>query len=248
MDPQIYPRLKELVLATLELPPEDREAALAESCRDDRELLAAARILLAHDGGSPAHDLPVQLPGDLKPGARVGHYLLLQELGTGGMGTVYLARQQEPVERLVALKVIKLGMDTRRVVARFDQERQALAVMSHPGIARIFDAGTTAPGRPGFAMEYAHGRPMTRYCEEQDLGVRRRLELFMPVCRAVQHAHQRGIIHRDLKPSNILVTQQDGEPVPKIIDFGIAKATGPHTTEQTLTHTHHGNSWARPAT
>jgi len=154
-----------------------------------------------------------------------GKYKLLEELGSGGMGIVYLAEQTEPVRRRVALKVIKLGMDTKDVVARFGAERQALAVMTHPNIARVFDAGVTETGRPYFVMELVSGIPITAYCDRNKLTTAERLELFIPVCQAVQHAHQKGVIHRDLKPSNILVTIQDGRPVPKIIDFGIARAT-----------------------
>ncbi len=154
-----------------------------------------------------------------------GRYKLLEEIGRGGMGVVYLAEQTEPVRRRVALKVIKLGMDTKGVIARFEAERQALAVMSHPNIARVFDAGVTGTGRPYFVMELVPGIPITDYCDKNTLATNERLELFIPVCEAVQHAHQKGVIHRDLKPSNILVSVQDGKPVPKIIDFGIARAT-----------------------
>jgi non-specific serine/threonine protein kinase/serine/threonine-protein kinase len=163
-----------------------------------------------------------------------GRYLLLEELGSGGMGEVFLAEQREPVRRRVALKVIKLGMDTRQVVARFEMERQALAVMDHPNIARVFDAGATETGRPYFVMELVRGIPITDYCDKNKLPARARLALFGSVCRAVQHAHQKGVIHRDLKPSNILVVVQDGLPVPKIIDFGIAKATDRPLVERTL--------------
>jgi serine/threonine protein kinase len=150
------------------------------------------------------------------------------------MGTVYMAEQTQPVKRLVALKLIKAGMDTRQVLARFGAERQALALMDHPNIARVLDAGATETGRPYFVMELVKGVPITRYCDDRRLTLRERLELFVPVCQAVQHAHQKGVIHRDLKPSNILVAQYDGRPVPKVIDFGVAKATGPRLTEQTL--------------
>ena len=143
------------------------------------------------------------------------------------MGTVCLAQQTEPVKRLVALKVIKAGMDTAQVVARFEAERQALALMDHPNIAKVLDAGTTADGRPYFVMELVKGVPITKYCDEHRLTPRERLELFVPVCQAVQHAHQKGVIHRDLKPTNVLVAPYDGRPVPKVIDFGVAKAAGP---------------------
>ncbi len=165
---------------------------------------------------------------------RIGNYRILQQLGQGGMGVVYAAEQERPVRRKVALKVIKLGMDTEQVVVRFESERQALALMNHPCIARVYDAGATAEGRPYFAMEYVQGVPITDYCQRRRLGTRQRLELFIRVCEAVQHAHQKGIIHRDIKPSNVLVRDEDGQPIPKIIDFGIAKATAQRLTEKTL--------------
>jgi len=172
---------------------------------------------------------------DITPGEIIGgKYKLLEELGSGGMGVVYLAEQVEPVKRRVALKIIKLGMDTRQVVARFETERQALAVMDHPNIARVFDAGATETGRPYFVMELARGIPITDYCDRHKLPTRERLQLFIGVCQAVQHAHQKGVIHRDLKPSNILVVIQDDRPVPKIIDFGIAKATDHRLAQRTL--------------
>ena len=164
----------------------------------------------------------------------IGQYRILERIGEGGMGIVYKAEQREPVRRVVALKVIKLGMDTKEVVARFEAERQALAMLSHPGVARVLDAGMTETGRPYFAMEFVAGIPLTRYCEECKLTTKQRLELFIPICQAVQHAHQKGIIHRDLKPTNILVTLVDGKPAPKIIDFGIAKATNQALTQHTL--------------
>lgn len=163
-----------------------------------------------------------------------GRYQILRPVGEGGMGTVYLAQQLEPIHRRVALKVVKLGMDTAQVLARFNNERQALAIMDHPNIAQIFDAGATTKGRPYFVMEYIEGVPITRYCDGMRMTTRDRLSLFLAVCRAVQHAHQKGVIHRDLKPSNVLVTEQDGTPVPKVIDFGIAKATDKWAVENTL--------------
>src|SRR5688572_8002841 len=169
------------------------------------------------------------------PGSHIGPYKLLEELGEGGFGVVWMVEQQEPIRRRVALKIIKLGMDTREVIARFEAERQALALMDHPNIARVFDAGATDSGRPYFAMELVRGVPITRYCDESRLSTEARLRLFVSVCHAVQHAHQKGVIHRDLKPSNILVTLHDGIPVPKVIDFGIAKATsGVRLTDKTL--------------
>src|SRR5215469_4893140 len=163
-----------------------------------------------------------------------GRYHILQDLGEGGMGTVYLAEQLEPIRRRVALKVVKLGMDTAQVLARFHNERQALAMMDHPNIAQIFDAGSTTKGRPYFVMEYIDGTPITQYCDHKRMSTRDRLALFLAVCRAIQHAHQKGMIHRDLKPSNVLVTEQDGKPVPKLIDFGIAKATDKWAVESSL--------------
>src|SRR5881628_3305811 len=157
-----------------------------------------------------------------------------KKLGEGGCGIVYVAEQEEPIHRCVALKVIKPGMDTRQVIARFEAERQALAVMDHPNIAKVLDAGATETGRPYFVMELVRGVPITRYCDENNLPTVERLGLFMAVCQAIQHAHQKGIIHRDIKPSNILVTLHDGVPVPKVIDFGIAKATQGRLTNQTV--------------
>src|SRR3954467_9239074 len=173
-------------------------------------------------------------PGAEGPGATIGPYKLLQEIGEGGMGTVYMAEQTRPVRRKVALKVIKPGMDPTQVIARFEAERQALALMDHVNIARVLDAGATESGLPYFVMELVHGVPITRYCDDNRLTPRERLELFVPVCQAIQHAHQKGIIHRDVKPSNVLVTLYDGKPVPKVIDFGVAKAIEQRLTERTL--------------
>src|SRR5207245_368787 len=169
-----------------------------------------------------------------RPGTLIGPYKLLQQIGEGGFGTVFMAEQEHPVRRKVALKVIKAGMDTRQVIARFEAERQALAMMDHVNIARVFDAGTTASGRPYFVMELVHGIPITKYCDDNRLTPRERLELFVPVCQAIQHAHQKGIIHRDIKPSNVMITLYDGKPVPKVIDYGVAKATAHTLTERTL--------------
>src|SRR5512138_936421 len=164
----------------------------------------------------------------------IGPYKLLQKLGEGGCGVVYMADQEQPIRRRVALKIIKLGMDTKNVIARFEAERQALALMDHPNIARVLDAGATETGRPYFVMELVYGVKITDYCDQNRVSMRERLELFVQVCNAVQHAHQKGIIHRDLKPSNIMVTMHDGVPVPKVIDFGIAKATEQRLTDKTL--------------
>jgi len=178
--------------------------------------------------------LPVAPDPTEGPGDSIDRYKLREKIGEGGCGVVYVAEQTEPVRRRVALKVIKLGMDTRQVVARFEAERQALAMMDHPNIAKVLDAGTTAQGRPYFVMELVRGIRITDYCDEANLGTRQRLDLFIQVCQAIQHAHQKGIIHRDIKPSNILVTLHDGVPVPKVIDFGIAKATEGRLTDQTI--------------
>jgi serine/threonine protein kinase len=172
-------------------------------------------------------------------GAQIGPYKLLQQIGEGGMGVVYVAEQTEPIARRVALKIIKPGMDTLQVIARFEAERQALALMDHVNIARVLDAGTTPAGRPYFVMELVNGVPITKYCDDNRLTPRQRLGLFVPVCQAIQHAHQKGIIHRDIKPTNVMVTLYDGQPVPKVIDFGVAKATEQRLTEQTL-FTQHG--------
>ena len=169
-----------------------------------------------------------------KPGTVIGRYKLLEKVGEGGFGVVYMAEQTKPINRRVALKIIKLGMDTKSVIARFEAERQALAMMDHPNIAKVFDAGATDTGRPYFVMELVKGIPITEYCDKNNLDTRQRLELFVDVCKAVQHAHQKGIIHRDIKPSNVLITLHDGKPVPKVIDFGIAKATAHRLTEKTV--------------
>ncbi len=198
------------------------------------------------------HDPNRETPLDASPGepllhpAHIGPYKILQVLGEGGMGVVYEADQTAPVRRRVALKVMKVGMDTREVVARFEAERQALAVMNHPGIAKVFEAGASESGRPYFVMELVKGVPITQYCDGGRFTTRERLSLFVSVCQAVQHAHHKGVIHRDLKPSNVLVTEVDARPVPKIIDFGIAKATGQHLTDKTLV-TSYGQAMGTPA-
>jgi serine/threonine protein kinase/tetratricopeptide (TPR) repeat protein len=185
------------------------------------------------DTGDSDRTLSTGGPGVAAAG-QIGPYRLLQMLGEGGMGEVWLAEQKTPIHRTVALKLIKAGMDTKTVIARFESERQALALMDHPAIARVFDAGSTPEGRPYFVMEYVPGLPITEYCDKHQLTVKERLELFMQVCDGVQHAHQKAIIHRDLKPSNVLVAEQEGKAVPKIIDFGLAKATAQRLTEKTL--------------
>lgn len=239
-----YGREEELFAAVLDRPPAERARFLDTTCSGEPALRARLEALLAaHDSHATLSDaaLAAVALGSRDPfaaedavGARIGPYRLAEKIGEGGVGTVYRAEQEEPVRRAVALKVIKLGMDTREVIARFAAERQALALMDHPHIAHVFDAGATASGRPFFAMELVRGLPITRYCDEHRLGLEARLELFVTVCAAVQHAHTKGIIHRDLKPSNILVAEHDGRPLPKVIDFGIAKATGPALAGQTL--------------
>src|SRR5579862_2107251 len=181
---------------------------------------------------------PIQ-NGSAQAGTHMGPYKLLQKLGEGGMGEVWMAAELGPVKRTVALKVIKAGMDTGQVLARFEAERQALALMDHPNIAKVFEAGKTEQGRPFFVMELVHGVSITKYCDDNRLTPRQRLELFVPVCQAIQHAHQKGIIHRDIKPSNVMITLYDGKPVPKVIDFGVARATEQKLTERTL-FTHYG--------
>ena len=167
-------------------------------------------------------------------GATIGSYRLMEKIGEGGFGLVFVAEQQQPVKRKVALKLIKPGMDSREVIARFEAERQALAMMDHPNIARVFDAGATESGHPYFVMELVRGIPITDYCDQHRLTLRERLDLFVTVCQAIQHAHQKGIIHRDIKPSNVLVTLHDGLPVVKVIDFGVAKALHQQLTEKTI--------------
>jgi serine/threonine protein kinase/tetratricopeptide (TPR) repeat protein len=216
----------------------DRAAYLDLACGDDAELRRQVESLLALHGRAgrflEAPTLgPEERPSE-SPGAVIGPYKLLEEIGEGGMGAVYMAEQAQPVRRQVALKVIKPGMDTKQVIARFEAERQALAMMDHPNIARVLDAGATDSGRPYFVMELVRGIPITDYCDRERLSIPERLELFVLVCRAVQHAHQKGIIHRDLKPSNVLVTVIDGVAFPKVIDFGVAKATGQSLTERTI--------------
>lgn len=217
-----------------------REEYLRHSCGDDIELRRRVKELLEdYEAAGDFLEVPVTadltVPGVLEGlGMQIGPYKLREQIGEGGMGIVYLAEQMEPIKRRVALKLVKSGMDTRQVLARFEAERQALAMMSHPHISRILDAGATESGRPYFVMELVRGIPITEYCDQHKLSVRQRLELFIQVCQAVQHAHQRGIIHRDLKPSNILVELHDVVPVPKVIDFGIAKATGQQLTQRTV--------------
>ena len=229
--------------ATLRLPSGERAAYLDEACGGDSALRQRIEELLraSEEAGAFLQNPAAVPPGGTipaspaeKPGDLIGRYKLLQQIGEGGCGVVYMAEQTEPVHRRVALKVIKLGMDTKQVIARFEAERQALALMDHPNIAKVLDAGATDAGRPYFVMELVRGIKITDYCDQNNLSTRDRLDLFIQVCQAIQHAHQKGIIHRDIKPSNILVTVNDGVAVPKVIDFGIAKATQGRLTDKTL--------------
>src|SRR6185369_17074953 len=252
---------------------EGRSAFLDQACAGNPQLRHEVEALLSSYGAASTFlespllgdfEVPEGLVSSERPGSYIGPYKLLQQLGEGGMGVVYLAEQTSPVERLVALKIIKPGMDSRQIIARFEAERQALAVMDHPHIAKVLDAGTTGEkdeavrmkdeeespaksdsslrlypssfrsGRPYFVMELVKGVPITKYCDEKKCTPKERLELFISVCHAIQHAHQKGIIHRDLKPSNVLVADYDDKPVPKVIDFGVAKATAQKLTERSL--------------
>jgi WD40 repeat protein/serine/threonine protein kinase len=238
-----------IFLHALELDaPADRSDYLDKACGKDSALRAELDALLAAHGrlggappawaaGAVGADATVEVASSVVSvhvGAAIGPYRLLEQIGEGGMGLVFMAEQQQPLRRMVALKIIKPGMDSRQVLARFEAEKQALAMMDHENIARVFDAGTTETGHPYFVMELVRGIPIDEFCDQKRLTVRQRLELFVPVCQAVQHAHQKGVIHRDLKPSNVLVTMHDVQAVPKVIDFGIAKALGASLTEQTL--------------
>ena len=247
---------REIFLAALErTDPAERAAFLDQVCAGDPELrrfvedllrqaaemdsfldtpaLSGAKAAPPGNGFGPGGTATMAAVTE-RSGDRIGRYKLLQKIGEGGVGVVYMAEQQEPVRRRIALKILKLGMDTRSVIARFEAERQALAMMEHSNIARVLDAGATEAGRPFFVMELVRGLKITEYCDQNKLPMRERLALFIQVCQAIQHAHQKGIIHRDIKPSNILVTSHDGVPVPKVIDFGIAKATEHRLTEKTL--------------
>src|SRR5213082_2652140 len=232
-------REKEIFEQALNITPgEERLRFLTSACGKDAALFARVQALLRADESGESF-LPEQpkatvIPITEKPGDRIGRYKLLQQIGEGGCGVVYMAEQEEPVSRRVALKIIKLGMDTKQVIARFEAERQALALMDHPNIAKVLDGGATEGGRPFFVMEYVEGVTITQHCDAARLSIPQRLALLVSVCQAVQHAHTKGIIHRDLKPSNVLVAVYDGEPVPKVIDFGIAKATGQRLTERTM--------------
>jgi non-specific serine/threonine protein kinase/serine/threonine-protein kinase len=243
---------RDIFLGALDAAADERPEFLDDACAGDAVLRQRVEDLLrVHDepdsfldspriglglhsnaAGSPCPTL--DRPVTEAPGTVIGPYKLLERIGEGGMGEVWMAEQREPIQRKVALKIIKAGMDTRSVVARFEAERQALALMDHPNIAKVHDAGAMDSGRPYFVMELVKGTPITRHCDEHRLTLRERLELLLPVCQAIQHAHQKGIIHRDIKPSNVLIAPYDGRPVPKIIDFGVAKAVGQRLTERTL--------------
>jgi serine/threonine protein kinase len=265
-------RVKELFVAVLDLPdPQARQAFLERECASDADLRQRLEALLkAHENPASVLDRPLAAVGSEEAAAMSspapanepattcyrgpaedvgsiisGRYKLLEQIGEGGMGAVWVAEQTQPVRRKVALKLIKAGMDSKTVLSRFEAERQALALMDHPNIAKVLDGGTTENGRPFFVMEYVKGVPFTRYCDDTRLSIAERMVLFVPVCHAVQHAHQKGIIHRDLKPSNILICLYDGKPVPKVIDFGLAKAMHQPLTEHTL-HTAHGAMLGTP--
>jgi len=246
MNPERDRLVKEIFADALELADAaERQAYLVRACGQDAQLRQHVKALLqAHEkAGAFLEEPAAALPGPEaivspllteKPGDKIGPYKLLQQIGEGGCGVVYMAEQEQPIRRRVALKVIKLGMDTKQVVARFEAERQALALMDHPNIAKVLDAGATDTGRPYFVMELVRGIKITDYCDESNLSTEERLDLFVQICHAIQHAHQKGIIHRDIKPSNILVMLADDVPAPKVIDFGIAKAIGERLTDKTV--------------
>jgi non-specific serine/threonine protein kinase/serine/threonine-protein kinase len=258
MQVELWKKIETLYQAALSQPIEQRAAFLAQACPDDPQLRSEVQSLLdqqadsflegsplssatigekgSDTNGPPRPDSPLDqtVESGSAPGVMIGPYRLLEVIGQGGMGQVWLAEQKQPILRRVALKLIKVGMDTREVIARFESERQTLALMDHPTIAKVFDAGSTAQGRPYFVMEYVAGIPITDYCDKYLLTARQRLELFILVCEGVQHAHQKAIIHRDLKPSNILVSEVDSRPMPRIIDFGVAKAISQRLTAQTM--------------
>ncbi len=248
--------VKAIFIAALDHEPEaERAAYLDAACGENADLRRrVVALLAAHERASEVlgdadESLATPIPEASSPVVSstaayeppagpdlliAGRYKLVEKIGEGGMGEVWVAKQSEPVKRKVALKLIKTGMDSRAVLARFEQERQALAMMDHPNIARVLDGGITPSGQPFFVMELVNGLPLTKFCDEAKLTPKDRLALFVPICQAVQHAHQKGIVHRDLKPANILVTLIDGKPIPKVIDFGVAKATGGKLTDQSM--------------
>ena len=241
MDQARIQRLRKIFEQALELPQEQRPAFLDDACGAESDLRAEVeRMLAAEPQPERRGGTPTRLPqtrtldgvGGPNAGERIGRYRLIRELGQGGMGIVYEAEQEVPMRRRVALKIIQHGLEGDKIIARFEAERQALALMDHPNVTRVLDAGTDSSGRPYFVMEYIQGVTLTDYCDRHNLGTRARLELMVQVCQGVQHAHQKGIIHRDIKPSNILVEIREDRPVPRIIDFGVAKATERHLTER----------------
>ena len=248
-------REREIFLQALEQPLEARLAFVERATAGDPTLQQAVSDLLANHqddtfletGAAGRLRESMAAAGTLTPGEErigdlIGRYKLLEKIGEGGFGIVYRAEQIEPVRRYVAVKVIRVGMDTKSVVARFEAERQALALMDHPSIARVLDGGATSRGRPFFVMELVRGVRITEYCAVNQMSLEGRLQLLIQLCHAIQHAHQKGVIHRDLKPSNVLVTMQDGQPVPKVIDFGIAKAIEEPLTEKTVLTNFHAQS------
>ncbi len=245
--------MKKIFEAALAVPLDERPAFLSRVCEGDQSLRSHLESLLEAEQNAPSFleqplhgDPTVPLGPGYKAGDHIGRYKLLERIGEGGFGLVYVAEQRQPVKRRVALKIIKLGMDTEQVIARFEAERQALAMMDHPNIAKVHDAGATDTGRPYFVMELVRGIPITEYCDTEKLDTQSRLNLFASVCHAIQHAHQKGVIHRDIKPNNVMVTLHDGVPVPKVIDFGIAKATNAELTEKTI-YTQHRQMIGTPA-
>jgi eukaryotic-like serine/threonine-protein kinase len=244
---QEWQRLKELFAAALEHDPSQRAAFLQEACGEDASLREEVKSLLeAHDSSSSLWRSPFRSQSpERAEGCSIGPYHLLKKIGEGGMGQVWLAQQTAPLQRQVALKLVRWGMYDETLAHRFEAERQSLAVMDHPAIAKVFDAGATSEGQPYFVMEYVAGVPITDFCDRKKLRIRERLELFVKVCEGVQHAHQKAIIHRDLKPANILVVEVDGKPVPRIIDFGLAKAMGTEIAGHSL-HTHVGSFVGTP--
>ena len=249
--PTVTSSAREIFLRALDADgPEARQTLIETACGDDLEVRGEVEALLSENEAlgdflqapaaaslrePPKVGLPLREAVVRETtGDEIGPFKLLERLGEGGCGTVYAAEQSLPVRRTVALKIIKLGMDTKSVIARFESERQALAMMDHPNIARVFDAGATDTGRPYFVMELVRGVPITEFCDQRKLSTGERLQLFVQVCNAIQHAHQKGIIHRDIKPTNILIADGDAGPTPKVIDFGIAKATEQRLTDRTL--------------
>jgi serine/threonine protein kinase len=237
----IEEQARSIFLAALERAADQWPAFLDDACGANAELRARAdQLLHAHQAMGSIHGVgagapaPTAEPLGEGPGSVIGPYKLLEQIGEGGFAVVFVAEQTQPLRRKVAVKILKPGMDSRQVVARFEAERQALAMMEHPNIAKVHDGGATAGGRPYFVMELVKGKPITDYADMHRLTTRQRLELFLDVCHAVQHAHQKGIIHRDLKPSNVLVSHHDVRPVVKVIDFGVAKATGGRLTDQSI--------------